>query len=101
MPNVTTLYFMSGERYDFVVNTHHHDIRDYWIRFRQLRPCTQNLEGFAILRYHKKFFEKIKLETVEFNYRTPPKFEQSYPNGTVSGNFQNLTEIGLKGYRNF
>ena len=74
---------MSGERYDFVVDTNHRPIKDYWIRFRQLHPCTQKLEGFAILRYHKKIADG-KHHNAEFNKRVPPKFNEEYRNGTVS-----------------
>lgn len=75
---------MSGERYDFVIDTNRSAVKDYWIRFRQLNPCYQKLEGFAILRIHKNSV-KGKHETVEFNLRHPPSFENEYPNGTVSG----------------
>ncbi|CRL07208.1 CLUMA_CG020191, isoform A [Clunio marinus] len=83
---INSLYFMSGERYDFVINTHHRPLRDYWIRFRQLNPCVQELEGFAILRYHKnnKLLDKLnKKQSVEFNDRIPPGYNEEYPNGTL------------------
>lgn len=79
---VNTLHFMSGERFDFVLDTNNRESRDYFIRFKQLNPCYQRLQGFAILRYHKK--NKNLKNTVEFNNRTIPKFEEEYLNGTVS-----------------
>lgn len=80
---INTLFFMSGERYDFVIDTKNRPVRDYWIRFRQLNPCYQKLEGFAILRYHRKLNKHADMKTVEFNDRVPPTFEQEYANGTV------------------
>lgn len=77
-----TLFFMSGERYDFVIDTNHKPVRDYFIRFKQLNPCYQKLEGFAILRYHDKNLKSKKKVSVEFNNRVPPSYEQEYPNGT-------------------
>ena len=77
-----TLYFMTGERYDFVVDTNHRPIQDYWIRFRLLDPCPQKLQGFAILRYHKKVVNGVHA-SVEFDQRVPPLFFIEYPNGTV------------------
>lgn len=79
---IDSLFFLSGERYDFVINTNGHDVRDYWIRFRQLNPCDQKLEGFAVLRYHRDKFREN--DSVEFSDRMPPSFVQEYPNGTVS-----------------
>jgi FtsP/CotA-like multicopper oxidase with cupredoxin domain len=80
---VGTLHFMSGERYDFVLDANNREKRDYFIRFKQLNPCHQKLQGFAILRYHDKGSEGLKYN-VEFNNRTIPTFAQEYPNGTVS-----------------
>lgn len=77
-----TLNFLSGERYDFVIDTSHLPARDYWIRFKQLNPCYQKLEGFAILRYHDKEHRTSKKNLIEFNSRVPPSFAQEYPNGT-------------------
>lgn len=80
---IGSLYFLSGERYDFVIDTNRQGpVRDYWIRFRQLNPCRQKLEGFAILRYYREAQKNIQ-RVVEFNRRVPPTFEQEYPNGTV------------------
>lgn len=80
---INSLYHMSGERFDFVVDTNHRPVRDYWIRFRQLTPCIQKLEGFAILRYHKhRSLEEVH-ESVEFNDRVPPSYDEEYANGTV------------------
>jgi hypothetical protein len=80
---VNTLYFMSGERYDFVIDTNGKERRDYFIRFKQLNPCYQKIQGFAILRYHEKEDDKLRYN-VEFNNRPIPGFNQEYPNGTVS-----------------
>lgn len=79
---IDSLFFLSGERYDFVIETKNRPVRDYWIRFRQLNPCYQKLEGFAILRYHRDIKRAVK-KTIEFNDRLPPAFEQEFPNGTV------------------
>lgn len=79
---IDSLFFLSGERYDFVIDTKNRPIRDYWIRFRQLDPCFQKLEGFAILRYHRDIKRAVK-KNIEFNERVPPAFEQEFPNGTV------------------
>lgn len=79
---INTLYFMGGERYDFVIDTNHKQIREYFIRFRQLLPCVQKLEGFAVLRYHQH--ERESRSSVEFNDRVPPVYDTEYPNGTVS-----------------
>jgi FtsP/CotA-like multicopper oxidase with cupredoxin domain len=80
---VGTLHLMSGERFDFVIDTKNKKPRDYFIRFKQLNPCYQNLQGFAILRYHSKGSRGLKYN-LEFNNRTVPSFHQEYPNGTVS-----------------
>lgn len=79
---INTLYFMAGERFDFVIDTKNRTVRDYWIRFRQLNPCVQKIEGFAILRYHKNEVRGEK--SVEFNDRKPPSYDHEYNNGTVS-----------------
>jgi FtsP/CotA-like multicopper oxidase with cupredoxin domain len=80
--SINTLYFMAGERYDFVIDTKDHPVQDYWIRFKQCLPCHQQLQGFAVLRYHHKGSDDPRA-SVEFNNRSQPSFDQEYPNGTV------------------
>lgn len=79
--SIGSLYFLSGERYDFLLNTKGHKTRDYWIRFRQMYPCVNRLEGFAIIRYHKNKINET--QSIEFNDRIPPTFDDEFPNGTV------------------
>lgn len=71
-----TLHFLSGERFDVVINANQ-PIGDYWIRIRELLPCWKNIEGFAILRYHKKIFTNKK--SLEFSERRTPAFDDDYP----------------------
>ena len=80
---VNTLHFMSGERFDFVIDTNDHEIRDYFIRFKQLDPCIQRVQGFAILRYHPKRNGGLKYN-VAFDNRTIPEYLDKYPDGRVS-----------------
>lgn len=80
---INTLYFMAGERYDFIVDTKNKTVRDYFIRIRQLIPCHQELQGFAVLRYHQKGSDEPR-PVIQFDNRTIPTFAQEYPNGTVS-----------------
>jgi FtsP/CotA-like multicopper oxidase with cupredoxin domain len=91
---VGTLFFMSGERYDFVIDTNGKKRRDYFIRFKQLNPCYQKIQGFAILRYHEKGNEGLKYN-VEFNDRAVPQFDQEYPNGTVSSETKYLMVLAV------
>lgn len=98
-----TLFFLSGERYDFVIDTNHRPVRDYFIRFKQLNPCYQKLEGFAILRYHDRHNPTKKQVSVEFNDRVPPSYEQEYPNGTYLNsplpNKQHMSITHLEDFR--
>ena len=79
---IQTLYFMAGERYDFVIDTRNKTVRDYFIRIKQMIPCHQELQGFAVLRYHEGGKDDPK-PVIEFNSRKIPTFMQEYPNGTV------------------
>jgi FtsP/CotA-like multicopper oxidase with cupredoxin domain len=79
---IQTLYFMAGERYDYVIDTRNKTVRDYFIRIKQMIPCHQELQGFAVLRYHEKGNEGER-PVIEFNSRKVPSFAQEYPNGTV------------------
>lgn len=79
---INTLYFMAGERYDFVIDTNNMPVRDYFIRIRQLIPCHQELQGFAVLRYHQKGSSDSR-PVLEFNDKPIPTYVQEYPNGTV------------------
>lgn len=92
---IDSLFSMSGERYDFVIDTRNRPVRDYWIRFRQLNPCYQKLEGFAILRYHRDAKHADKSD-IEFNVQATPTFEQEYPNGTVREVIDELQVIFIK-----
>lgn len=75
-----TLRFLSGERYDIVIDASHPP-KDYWIRIRELSPCYKNIEGFAILRYHNKTIDRG--ESVVFNDREIPSFDVEYPTTKV------------------
>lgn len=77
-----TLYFISGERYDFVVKADKDDLRDYWIRIRALPPCTKEIEEFAILRYHKGPVDK-DAENLNFDDRKPPGWLDVFPHGKL------------------
>jgi FtsP/CotA-like multicopper oxidase with cupredoxin domain len=79
---IQTLYFMAGERYDFVIDTRNKTVRDYFIRIKQMIPCHQELQGFAVLRYHESGSGDSR-PVIEFNERRVPKFIEEYPNGTV------------------
>lgn len=80
---VSSLNIVSGERFDFVVDTYNRLVRDYWIHFRQLGPCFKNIQGFAVLRYHEKIDTNQEQEAGTV-YRTPPSPTMEYENGTVS-----------------
>lgn len=75
-----TLYFIAGERYDFVVEANNDEVRDYWIRIRALPPCTKEIEEFALLRYHKG---KVADDAAKFNFdqRKPPGWLDTYEDG--------------------
>lgn len=75
-----TLHFLSGERFDIVINANRHS-GDYWIRVRELSPCWKDIEGFAILRYHNDVI--LNKSRAEFNNRTIPLFDDTYPMQTV------------------
>lgn len=74
------MYFISGERYDFVVNANQNESRDYWIRIRALPPCTKEIEEFALLRYHDGPVDK-SLRNFNFNDRKPPGWLETFPDG--------------------
>jgi len=76
-----TLQFLSGERFDIVLNANQ-EPRDYWIRVREMEPCWKNIEVFAILRYHKGPVRSQR--TSEFTRRTMPTFEEVYETRVVS-----------------
>lgn len=75
-----TLYFISGERYDFVVHANQPKVRDYWIRIRALPPCTKEIEEFALLRYHDGPVG-IDVRNFNFNDRKPPGWLETFPDG--------------------
>jgi hypothetical protein len=77
---VDTLHFLSGERYDIVIEANQ-PVGDYWIRVRELLPCWKDIEGFAILRYHERHVEH--LSHLEFSDRAVPAFNDSYPTTNV------------------
>lgn len=77
-----TLYFISGERYDIVVNADKDDVRDYWIRVRALPPCTKEIEEFAILRYHEGPVDE-QAKNLKFNDRKPPGWLETFPSGRL------------------
>lgn len=81
---INTLYFLAGERFDFVLDTRNKPVRNYWLRFKQLNPCTQDLQGFAMLKYHKGKIKKAKRTSVDFNMVTPPIYEDKYDDSLVS-----------------
>lgn len=73
-----TLYFISGERYDFVLNADKNEVKDYWVRVRALPPCTKEIEEFAIVRYHKGRVPEKALN-LNFNDRKPPGWLDRWP----------------------
>lgn len=75
-----TLFFISGERYDFVVNANQAEVRDYWIRIRALFPCTKEIEEFALLRYHDGPVSN-NVRNFNFNDRKPPGWLETFPDG--------------------
>ena len=79
--DVDTLHFLSGERFDIVINANKPP-GDYWIRTRELAPCWKEIEGFAILRVHRKADKKTKAN-IEFNDRAIPMFHEEYPTKLV------------------
>lgn len=83
---INTLYILAGERFDFVLDTGNKEVRDYWLRFKQLSPCTQDLQGFAILKYQNGEVKENKRMTIDFNSRTPPTFNDNYDDSLVSQN---------------
>lgn len=75
-----SLYFISGERYDIVVDAKLSEVRDYWVRIRALPPCTKEIEEFAILRYHGKPVQE-SVSNFNFNDRKPPRWLEEFPDG--------------------
>lgn len=73
---VDTLNFLSGERFDIVVNANQPQ-KDYLIRVRQLAPCWKEIEGFAILRYlddsHRGY------SRLSFDDIATPDYDDEYP----------------------
>lgn len=79
--DVDTLHFLSGERFDIVINAKQ-PAGDYWIRTRELMPCWKKIDGFAILRIHDDDTDE-KYSAVEFSDRPIPKFDDEYPTAKV------------------
>jgi L-ascorbate oxidase len=77
-----TLIYLSGERYDIVVDANE-PVRDYWIRIREIEPCWKKVEAFAILRYQEKEVEQTQPK-LEFTKKQVPKWEELYPQEIVS-----------------
>lgn len=77
-----TLYFISGERYDIVIDANQKEVRDYWVRVRALPPCTKEIEEFALLRYHEGAVEPNK-RPFNFNDRKPPGWLEMFPDGRL------------------
>lgn len=93
-PVVTdTLFFISGERYDIVVNAYKEDVRDYWIRIRALPPCTKEIEEFAVLRYQRLPVEAEKEIKFDFDERKPPGWLDMFPDGR----YFNTAKPGIMG----
>lgn len=76
---VDTLFFISGERYDIVVEANKPDVRDYFVRVRAMPPCTKEIEEFAVLRYHVG--PVMDAKTLDFDSRKPPGWLNVYPDG--------------------
>lgn len=97
--SVDTLRSLSGERYDIVIDADRPP-RDYWIRIRELSPCLKKIEGFAILRYHDD--SQHKGESVEFNDRKIPSFDDEYPKIKIFNSFkpkiEDISIIETKGF---
>jgi FtsP/CotA-like multicopper oxidase with cupredoxin domain len=74
---VDTLHYLSGERYDIVVEATQ-PFRDYWIRVRELEPCWKNTEAFAVLRYQEDEVDATQ-PNIEFVGNDPPNWNASYP----------------------
>jgi FtsP/CotA-like multicopper oxidase with cupredoxin domain len=71
-----TLNFLSGERFDIVVNANRRS-KDYLIRIRQLAPCWKTIDGFAILRYQNDVVDNHNRVTFDdFKF---PTYEDEYP----------------------
>lgn len=87
--NVDTLRFLSGERYDIVIDANR-SLRDYWIRIKELSPCWKKIEGFAILRYYSG--SQQNGGSVEFNDRKIPSFDDVYPTNKVFNSFKPKVE---------
>ncbi|CAG9797216.1 unnamed protein product [Chironomus riparius] len=64
---IDTLYSLTGERFDFVINANKTP-GDYWIRPQTMLPCRIITEGFAVLRYGNK-----SGSSVEFVDKDPPR----------------------------
>lgn len=76
---VDTLFFISGERFDIVVEASKPDVRDYFVRVRAMPPCTKEIEEFAVLRYHSGPVKDAKI--LDFDTRKPPGWLEVYPDG--------------------
>ncbi|CAG9803373.1 unnamed protein product [Chironomus riparius] len=76
-----TLHYLSGERYDIVVDANQ-SAGDYWIRIRELEPCWKNTEVFAILRYQDKEVRSSQSK-IQFAPKEPPTWNETYPKITL------------------
>lgn len=76
-----TLIYLSGERYDIVINADK-SIKDYWIRVREIEPCWKKTEAFAVLRYQNEEVERSQPK-IEFTTNNVPTWEETYRKGIV------------------
>lgn len=74
-----TLFIISGERYDIVVEANKPDVRDYFIRVSAMPPCMKEIEEFAVLRYHSGPVKDAKI--FDFDDRKPPGWLDVYLDG--------------------
>lgn len=81
--NANTLHYLSGERYDIVIDANQTVVRDYWIRIREIEPCWKKIEAFAILRYQTSKVKQLQPK-IEFSDIIPPTWDEEYPKGKVS-----------------
>lgn len=87
-----TLQYLSGERFDIVIDASQ-PIADYWIRIRELSPCSKRIEALAVLRYHEG--DAMNQEIVAFVDKKPPNYDDIYPKNHVGINFKDFESFNL------
>lgn len=60
------IYLTSGERFDIIIDANRKTHDSHWIRIKAVHPCmnADAIEGFALLKYHRKGEAKTKRQSI-------------------------------------